>query len=325
MSCHPHNSTEALSPYTFDRSDREPTDTYTHQQQFAQRLRGVLSRINARIREAIDEQDLFGLRSEALVDDVPESVFDFPTDSAKVRGFLGWLRNQLDDEFLEVVGPDRNQFIRAAYLTGLRNANQQLRDLDVSFATGDVEDLISRPIHASALRELYTRTYENLVSVRDDVAQAVRDELVDGFTEGEGPREIGRNLTDRVNSVGKHRATMIARSEVMNAHSESTLTRAEEINRDADQEISTGHGEWDAAMDTRTCALCRALNETEFRISEMRDATISVSGNLPEGFIGRNFRLKPPAHPNGRCNIRLMVGGTIDTPLNERLPNGIQA
>jgi len=99
MSCHPHNSTEALSPYTFNRGG-DNTGTYTTQSQFAQRLRGVLARINARIREAIDERDLFNLRGEALADDVPEDVFQFRTSRRKLRGFLQWLREQLDSNYL---------------------------------------------------------------------------------------------------------------------------------------------------------------------------------------------------------------------------------
>jgi len=320
--CH----TEALSPYTFDRSERAPTNTFTHQQQFSERLRGVLSRINARLREAIDEQDLFNLRSEALVDDPPEEIFETDNRRTALRGFLAWLREQLNDEFLTVVGPDRNQFIRAAYIVGLRNAHQQLDDLDVSFVR-DTEQLLSRPIHISALRELYTRTYENLVSVRDDVAQAVRDELLEGFQEGRGPRDIARDLTDRVDSIGKHRATMIARSEIINAHSTGTIKRAQELNRDADTEIAAGHGEWDAAMDSRTCDLCAALNGVQFRLDEMENKTISVleSAALPQTFIGNAFRLKPPIHPNGRCNVRLVVGSEITDSIDDRLPAGIQA
>lgn len=321
MSCHAHNSTEALSPYTFDRGD-DPTETYTHQQQFAQRLRGVLGRINARLREAIVTDDLFGLRSEALVDDVPGDVFNFPTRESRVRGFLRWLRTQLDDEFLEVVGPDRNQFLRAAYIAGLRNAHTQLDELDVSFVR-DADQLLSRPIHRAALQELYTRAYENLVSVRDDVAQGVRDELVAGFAEGEAPSKIASRLTDRVNSIGKHRATMIARSETINAHSTSTLTRAKELNRDVDDEIAAAHGEWNAADDSRTCAFCRALDGTPFRITEMENTTVTVTSEIGENFLGRTFRLKPPAHVQGRCNISLLVGGEVTGGIDDRLPDAI--
>lgn len=316
---------ESLSPYTFERSDTEPTNTFTVQTQFAQRLRGVLARINARIREAIISEDLFGLQHEALVDDVPEDVFDFPTTRTKVRGFLEWLRRQLDNNFLEVVGPDRNQFLERAYAEGIRNVTRQLRAQDIAFERADVDTIIGRPIHAAALRELYTRAYENLVSVRDDVAQSVRDELTTGFAEGKSPTDIANSLTDRVNSIGKHRSTLIARSEVMNAHSTATLNRAKEINSDADFGVAVSHGEWDAAMDERTCAFCRALDGVAMRPEEMEQNSVSVTGGLPESFIGGTFRLKPPAHPQGRCNIRVRVGGSIETPLNDRLPDGIQA
>jgi len=304
-------SHECLSPYTRDGSGGE-TRTFTLQKRFAQRLRGVLSRINARIRDAIQD-GLFDFDDEALVDDPPDEIFEFETDERRIRGLLRWLRSQLDNDFLEVVGPDRNQFIRAAYAAGLRNAQNQLAGLDVSFERRDADDLLSVPIHKSALQTLFTRTFENLQSVRDDVAQGVRDELVTGFTEGKGPNEIARNISGRINSIGKHRSTMIARSEVINAHSEATLNRVEELNRDAENDISVGHGEWDAAMGSpRTCPFCRAVNGVSLTPSEMATTTVQFRGDV--------YRLKPPAHVNGRCNISITVGGEITEPLEDRLP-----
>jgi len=319
MSCHPHNTTEALSPYTRPADAFGPTRTKTHQKRFAERLRGVLARINARIRVAVETRDLFNLSTEALVEDLPEEIFEFETRQRKVRGFLQWLRQQLDDEFLEVVGPDRNQFLRAAYAEGIRNAHRQLSDADVSFQRPDMNKLLGRPFHTAALQELYTRAYENLESVRTDVTQAVRDTLLEGFREGKNPRDTARSLTDRVDSIGKHRATMIARSEVMNAHSEGTLSRVDELNQSAEAEIATSHGEWDAAMGSeRTCPFCRAINGTELTATEMRSTAVVFARD------GQTYRLKPPAHPNGRCNIRVRVGSQIDTPLSDRLPAEIQ-
>jgi hypothetical protein len=142
--------------------------------------------------------------------------------------------------------------------------------------------------------------------------------LLKGFREGESPSRIADRLTGRVDSIGKHRSTMIARSEVMNAFSSGTLARMEEINQDRDRtedgQLIAGHGTWDAAMaQPNTCPFCRAVNGTELTASEMATTTVQFRGDV--------YRLKPPAHPNGRCNIRVMIGpDTITEPLDERLP-----
>ena len=314
MTCY-HHKTEALSPYTRDGPGGN-TRTTTLQDNFGRRIRGVLRRINARIRDAIQTNDAFDLRTEALVDDVPESVFQTESTRAATARFLEWLRTQFDENYLTVVGPEANQFVRAAYAAGIREVHGQLSDLDVAFDRPDMDDMLGRPIHASALRQLYTRTYENLESVRDDTVQAVRDELVEGFRDGKSPTAIARSLTDRVDSIGKHRSTMIARSEVIRAHTEGSLTRIQEVNRDRpeqDDQLVTGHGRWNAAVgQPNTCAFCRRMNGTPLRASEMMNGVVQ--------FRGDTYRLAPPAHVNGRCGVDVWVGGSITEPLEERLP-----
>jgi len=313
--------------YTRPRGEYGPTNTQSVTRTFEQRLRGVLGRINAKIREFVGEKDWFGIneQSDTLAVEDPDP-FNTDNNPKKIALFVNWLREQLDANYLSIVGPDRNEWIETAYKEGIRNVHRQLSDLNVSFEREDANDLVSVPIHRSSLRELYTRTYSNLQSVRDDVATDVRDTLLEGFQEGKGPREIARTLTDRIDSIGKYRSTLIARSETINAHSSGTLSRIDELNEDTEQEIVASHGEWDAAMDNRTCAFCQALNGVEMATDEMGRFSVEVgeSANLPNQFIGRNFRLKPPAHPNCRCNIRVSIGPTgLDTPLDERLPNGV--
>lgn len=315
---------DTLSPYTRPRGEFGPTQTQTAQKSFAQRLRGVLGRINAAIRRGIIKEDIFSLRegTDTLAVDDPGP---FETDSRpqKIAQFVAWLREQLQTEFLTVVGPDRNEFILQAYAAGIRNANRQLSELDVSFVPADMDELLGRPIHRSSLQELYTRTYENLQSVADDMAEEVRQELIEGFRDGENPTKIARRLNERIDSIGKHRATMIARSEVINSHSEGTLTRIDEADRQADEDVVVRHGQWDAANDSRTCAFCRALDGTSMSTDEMRNNSVEVIEEIGENFLGRTFRLKPPAHVQGRCNIRVMIGSTPDKPLDERLPDQI--
>jgi len=312
---------DTLQSYTRGGSGG-PTATTTAQDRFAQRLRGVLGRINAAIKRGIIQDDIFNLQEESdtlAVDDPGPFETD---DSARATVlFIGWLREQLNNEYLEVVGPDSNQWLRKAYAQGIRNVHGQLKDADIAFQRPDMDELLGAPIHTRKLQTLYTRTYSNLESVADDIVSDVRDTLTEGFRDGLGPREIARNLTDRVDSIGKHRSTMIARSEVINAHSEGSLTRIDEINDEVEEQVAVTHGVWDAANDDRVCAFCRALDGTTMSTTEMRDNTVEVISEIGENFLGNTFRLQPPAHPNGRCNIRVMVGtGDLEESLDERLP-----
>jgi hypothetical protein len=325
---------DTLSPYTRD-SPPGPTPTTTVQTRFAQRLRGVLRRINAAIRRGIIEDDIFNLQddTDTLAVDDP-GPFETDNRAQKQTRFMMWLREQLNSEFLEVVGPDRNEFIEKAYFAGLRQANGQIRDLDISFVPERADSIVDRPIHQRALSELFTRVFENLESVANDVADAVRDELLEGFQEGEGPDRIASRLTDRVDSIGQNRATMIARSEVINAHTTSILNRVDEIQDTApdDSVLTVTHGRWDAARDGRVCKLCNALNRVRLRTSEMRGTVVTVTSPLPipasnpdaKPQIGQTFRLSPPAHPNCRCNTQIRVGSEIEDSLEERLPGQLQ-
>lgn len=309
-------SHEALS-YTRPSDAYGPTDTTTVTRRFEQRLRGVLGRLNAAIRRAIIENDLFGLQSEALVDDVPDRVFEFTTDSSQIRAFLRWVRQQLDENLLTVVQPNENQYLQQAYGTGLRFATTQLNEAGVPVDQVDVSELLERGQFARSLQTLYTRTYENLVSVRDDVVQAVREELTTGFAEGRGPTDIARSLTDRVNSIGKHRATLIARSEVINAHTEGTLDRYEQSSEEIGQEFGVSHVGRLTANDAQVCAFCRRLSDDVFTIGELRGTTVR--------WRGRVYRLAPPSHPNGRCAVLPRPGISVgELPaLSERVPGTI--
>jgi hypothetical protein len=74
------------------------------------------------------------------------------------------------------------------------------------------------------------------------------------------------------------------------------------------------------------------MDGVRLETSEMRGAVVTVTSPLgipasnPDAspVVGQTYRLKPPAHPNGRCNIGIRVGGEIDEPLEDRLPGGIE-
>lgn len=325
---------DTLQSYNRDDDAWGATNTKTAQKTFAQRLRGVLGRIKAAIRRAVVDDDIFDIKGRAASEETADTLavddpdpFETDDSTKKVIGFVAWLREQLNNEYLEVVGRDKNQWVRKAYAEGIRNVHRQLSDLDVAFQRPDMDELLGRPLHTRALQELYTRTYENLQSVTDDVVDEVRDTLLEGFREGENPNKIAKKMNARIDSVGKWRSTMIARSEVLNAHSEGTLTRVDEVNEGREDSALVSHGVWMTAKDDRVCAFCQAIDGVAMTTDEMRDNQVSVTGALTDeaGFVGGSFRLKPPAHPNGRCAIQVQIGTEdVDAELDDRLPDEIE-
>jgi len=299
-----------MTSYTRD-GDYGPRNIKTATKTFEQNLRGALARINAVIREAIIEDDIFGLEIEALEPDEPES-YSFQTDRKKVAGFVAWLNEQLESEYLSVVSRDSNEYIRKAYAEGLRRATRDLRDQGVDVSS-DVDGLLDTFTHRQALQDLYTRTFEDLRDVTRDMAQSIREELSTGLVEGENPRKVAKRITDRINSIGKYRSTLIARTEMMEAHSNAEINRLREVEQDADVNVTVRHGSWETAKDDRVCSICQALAGITFTLDEVENLSFRVGGY--------DYQLKPPAHPGGRCHLQVQVGFDPEdlAPISARL------
>jgi len=298
-----------MPSYTRDAS-YGPRRIKTATERFEQRLRGALARINSVIREFVIERDIFGLQVEALEPDEPDS-YKFKSDDRKIALFTKWLSDQLESEYLSVVGPDENQYIRKAYTEGLRQATKDLRDEGVDVAGPD--GLLDTYTHRKALQDLYTRTFEQLRNVTRDMAQSIREELADGLKEGQNPRKVADRITDRVDSIGKYRSTLIARTEMMEATSNGQINRLREVQDSSDVNVTVKHGSWETARDDRVCSICQALAGITFTLDELENGSFRMDGY--------DFQLKPPAHPNGRCHIQTQVGFDPEDlpPIDERL------
>jgi SPP1 gp7 family putative phage head morphogenesis protein len=316
MSTHEHSSTDTLASYTRPRDAYGPARIKTATIRFEQNLRGVLQRINAALKEAIIEDDIFGLEDDGTdtlaVDDPPRLQTE--SNARKTVLFIQWLREQLNTELLEIVTRNENAYIRSAYAQGIRAATSALQEQGVDPATVDISELVEQGNFNRGLQTLFNRTYEELKGMTDDLVQEVRQELMEGFSRGENPRKVARRISDRVDSVGKHRATLIARTETLNAHSTGYLDRVEDVSDEQDTDIVVSH-EWATAGDDRVCPICKAIDGIMFTTEEMREGTFELGGNT--------WQLKPPAHPMGRCTLLPTVGVSPEDlpPLDERLPD----
>jgi SPP1 gp7 family putative phage head morphogenesis protein len=130
-----------------------------------------------------------------------------------------------------------------------------------------------------------------LVGVTDAMDQQISRVLAQSIAEGRNPRHIASILNDRVNKIGLPRARMIARTEVIRAHAESTLNAYEEagiVGVEIEAEWVLGPHEHDMAP----CPECEAAAlGGPYTIEESR------------GMI--------PLHPNCRCVFKpRVVDGT---------------
>lgn len=249
------------------RSD--PTQSQTLRESYARKLRGRYAAINTELRAGVRDRDAFGLapNGEALVRDIDRlPSYRFETDDRKHEEFMAWLRQQLDRGVLRTIGKNENQYVREAYEKAIRHADAALREQGVEPPEGALAAAFNVPVHENSLALLYQRNYEGLKGINEEVARQISRTLAEGFSQGYGPDKMATELVDRVDSIGKTRATTLARTEVINAHAEGTLNRFEQ----AGVEAVTAKVEFLTAGDSRVCEICAGLDGSRYSIDKAR-------------------------------------------------------
>lgn len=295
-----------MSTATVPQNRVDPTGTATLRRKYAQRLRGAFADLNTDIREGIRNQDVFGLDIDTLQDLPPTARFD--RDERKRELFQDWLDGRIDEDVLEVIDRDQNRFVRGAYVRGLDDADQALAQAGVSIEAPTAAAALNMGVHRRAVEDLYARNFANLKDITDEMSRQIGEELAEGFAEGDGPDAIARRITDRVDKIGKTRATVLARTEVINAHAEATLNRYDNFGV---TQVRI-RAEWSTAGDQRVCPICQTFEGQTWTIQEARETTATLTEDDVGAFVPENrsassftgeFPVKPPAHPQCRCRL----------------------
>lgn len=264
-------------------ASEDPTSSKTLRRRYAAYLRAPYAQIATEIRRGVGDRDALGLEVEATpidalaeeVDSVPSYTFE--SDARTHDEFMSWLERQLEQAALERVSGGENEHIRDAYAKGIRHADDGLAAQGINPPTATVEIAFNRGVHQDALELLYRRNYTALKGINDETSKQIGRTLSTGFAKGHGPDKMARELTDRVDTIGRTRATTMARTEVIHTHAESTLNRLEEAGVD---EV-TAEVEFSTAGDSRVCEICDGLEGVVLPIREARGEV--------------------PVHPQCRC------------------------
>lgn len=292
-------------PVTIPAHRADPSGTKTLRESYRRHLHRPLTQLITDLRRAIIDEDVFGLRVDVLqADDLPPPV-RFDRDQRKQDAFRQWLRDRLEAGLLEQVDRGQNTFIRSAYARGLTDATRMIRAAGGDAPREDAAELIGNfGVHRRALEQLYAANYEDLEDITAATAEAVGEALAEGFARGEGPRDIARRLTDRIDAIGKTRATTLARTRVIDAHAEATLNRYERQNVGG----VTPRAEVLTADDERVCPICKTIDGAVYTVNEAREATFEFEpGDEDEDVQAGTYPVRPPIHPSCRCTLLPVV------------------
>lgn len=160
-------------------------------------------------------------------------------------------------------------YARKSYKSGTTYGTFTLKRIGVEAVIGD------GPADWRVVDALKVRNLSALRGITDEMNKQIIRELTDGVQLGESIPKLAARLTDRVDKIGKTRATMMARTETINA-----FTQGAEL-RYAQAGIKTL--EWLTAHDSRTCNDCLELDGKQFSI--------------------KSAHVRPPLHPNCRCSL----------------------
>jgi len=294
---------------------RDPSNTHSIQRAFLRDLQRRFRELRGLLRRTVGyEND--ALRLSPNADE--RGVFDFPTDEGKARAFVRQLRQWLSELFglgqtpIDVQNARHwtAEYLRDAYVTGVQTAQGRLMQLGASVTASEPSEIVQRPTAVRQLRDLYTRTFENLQNITDDAARTIRTELTDGVRQGKNPRDLAATLNDEIQDLSRSRAATLARTEVINSHATAQL---EEYQREGVDRVS--HTSRLTAQDAQVCPWCRRLEDVPFTIEEFQ--------NTAARWRGQTWRVGVPGHPNCRCSPMPELGIDLDDSLEERVPGTI--
>jgi hypothetical protein len=158
------------------------------------------------VKKSIVDNDAFGFRTQPTINEpISPNQFRFVRDPEKVVLFLQWLQKQIDKGILDLyygiqVGEAveqqwTNLYVRAAYEKGIERARIELVNAGYALSEAALAGaLISPPIHIDRIGLLYTRVFNGLKGITDEMSKQISTILAEGMSRGEGPLEIARRI-----------------------------------------------------------------------------------------------------------------------------------
>jgi len=300
----------------------DPTKTITLRKLFSAQMKSRFKSIERAIKRSIVDNDCFGLRGESSIYaikpppsdwkekiiPIEEKRYKFNTSAEKQSLFMQWLNNMIDKSVFQFVnfpvspqGTEpvwANMYIDAAYTHGLILGRQRIKNDplvmetieinkdDVKTDIDSINDYADTAININRVSILFNRVFTDLKGITGEMDSRISRVLSQALIEGWSIPKIAEGIVNRVKAIGLHRATLLARTEIIRASHLGTI----QAYRDAGILEVMIEAEWITARDSRVCSLCAPLDKKIFTLDEIEDAI--------------------PVHPNCRCSASPYVRET---------------
>jgi SPP1 gp7 family putative phage head morphogenesis protein len=159
------------------------------------------------------------------------------------------------------------------------------------FRTSDVKEWAFDSTAPSAVDWVKEHAAETIKGISEDTRAQIRDLIEESFSDQFDVEDLAGEIADIIGDDA--RAEVIARTEVMRA---SNAGQIEAWDQATEAGLLTGNEskEWIVTPDDRLCPICEPMDGVQVGLDEMFD----VDGDQVD---------EPPAHPNCRCTIGLVL------------------
>lgn len=270
----------------------DPTRTVMLRKRFSAEVMRRFAKFKRDLQSLIVTEDAFGLKFRQAIlnsETVPStetaitdnSRWAYLTTPDQLEHFRQWLENQISLDILQSTGMQAvsatwlDKYIREAYLKGQARAFDDVVKpalwTGISPQTSAMQSyqgiklqFLASPVSLDRLQLLMARSHSELKGATDAMSQQLSRELLDSMVRDLNPREIAKNVLDRVTKVGQSRALALVQTEIVRAHSEGVLDAMEALGVDqvgVMVEWSTG---------SNPCNVCSKLKGVVLTVAKAR-------------------------------------------------------
>ena len=231
----------------------DPTKTLTLRNRTSRTIDARFNRVKRAVRSAFN---VGGLVTNTRM--AQDGEFEFLSSREKIPAFESFLQEQIDSEILRLspLTPQEiafeNHWLTSSVSEGYRRGAVKSRlaaerNIPQLNALPDFNPF-ANPNHVERGEIIFRQVYSDLVGVTEAMSKQMSRTLAQGIIQGATPRKVAANMSARIDKIGKTRAKLIARTEIIHAHNLAAIQEASNLSAETGVEIKM---EWNASLDDR--------------------------------------------------------------------------